>query len=151
MGETEIGLENSAFHSDELSTVERIALTGPDTITYDATLYDPKALRTPWHTLRHYARETEKHDHVNWYMCDANVWQSPDGNSQLLYPGETVTLVRHWYSQTHLESAGGYGDGGGVDAVIATGAKILGKPLADIGQYCLHQGKGQDSCLIAPQ
>jgi hypothetical protein len=35
-------------HSDQLHVVERYTRTGPDTITYEATLEDPKTYSRPW-------------------------------------------------------------------------------------------------------
>ena len=39
------------FHSDALRVVERFTRTGVDTITYEATLEDPKVFTRPW-TIR---------------------------------------------------------------------------------------------------
>lgn len=36
------------FHSDELHVVERFTRTGPDTLTYEATITDPKTFSKPW-------------------------------------------------------------------------------------------------------
>lgn len=36
------------YHSDELHTVERFTRTGPTTITYEATMTDPKVFSAPW-------------------------------------------------------------------------------------------------------
>ena len=39
------------FHSDALSVVERLTRTGPDVITYEATMQDPEVFSRPW-TIR---------------------------------------------------------------------------------------------------
>src|SRR5579871_4881342 len=36
------------FHSDQLHVVERFTRTGPDTLTYEATITDPKTFSKPW-------------------------------------------------------------------------------------------------------
>jgi hypothetical protein len=36
------------YHSDQLHTVERFTRTGPTTITYEATMTDPKVFSAPW-------------------------------------------------------------------------------------------------------
>jgi hypothetical protein len=36
------------YHSDELHVVERFTRTGPDTLTYEATVTDPKTFSKPW-------------------------------------------------------------------------------------------------------
>jgi hypothetical protein len=37
-----------AYHSDELHVVERYTRTSPDTLTYEATIEDPKVFTHPW-------------------------------------------------------------------------------------------------------
>jgi hypothetical protein len=39
------------YHSDQLHVVERYTRTGPDTLTYEATITDPKVFSKPW-TIR---------------------------------------------------------------------------------------------------
>ncbi|MBV9505434.1 MAG: hypothetical protein JO323_10575 [Acidobacteriia bacterium] len=39
------------YHSDELHVIERYTRTGPDTMTYEATIEDPKVFSRPW-TIR---------------------------------------------------------------------------------------------------
>jgi hypothetical protein len=36
------------YHSDQLHVVERYTRTGPDTLTYEATITDPKVFSKPW-------------------------------------------------------------------------------------------------------
>jgi hypothetical protein len=36
------------YHSDELHVVERFTRTGPDALTYEATITDPKTFSKPW-------------------------------------------------------------------------------------------------------
>ena len=49
------------FHSDALHVVERYTRTGPDTLTYEATIEDPKVFTRPW-TIRMplYRRQEQK-------------------------------------------------------------------------------------------
>ena len=123
---TRVGAEDTPDHSDELSAVERITMTDPNTITDDATLYDPLMLTKPWRGVHHYDRETSPHDHVNYYTCDQNVYQKPDGNTAVILPGDSVTLTRIFKDTTHIPDRGGaIGVGGGTDAIIETGTRIL--------------------------
>ena len=126
VGNNELGVRMPVL-SDEVSVIERIRMTDPSTITEDATIYDPVALRQPWHSsTMKILRETSPHDHVNMYACDPNVYQEPSGNTNLLVPGETVTITRHNVDPTQIQHAGALGGGGGIDAMIEYGAKILG-------------------------
>jgi len=47
------------MHSDELHVVERYTRTGPNTITYEATLEDPKTYTRPWTIKMPLHRNTE--------------------------------------------------------------------------------------------
>ena len=129
VGNNELGVAMPIL-SDEVSVIERIRMTDPKTITEDATIYDPVALSQPWHSTITMVRETSPHDHVNMYACDPNVYQAPDGSTNLIVPGETVTIIRHNYDPSEAQHAGGLGGGGGIDALIEYGAKILGDKTA---------------------
>jgi hypothetical protein len=64
-------LGNYAFeHSDKMRIVERMRLTGPDTLEIETTVHDPEALTKPWTAKRAYAR------HRDWtlaeYVCQQN-------------------------------------------------------------------------------
>ena len=48
------------FHSDALRVVERWTLAGPDTISYEATIEDPKVYSRPWKMALTYARNTQQ-------------------------------------------------------------------------------------------
>ena len=122
---TRVGAEDTPDHSDELSAIESIKMTDPDTLTHDATIYDPLMLTQPWHGVHHYKRETSANDHVNYYTCDHNVFQQADGNTNVLIPGQYVNVARTFKDTTQIQADGGLGGGGGIDAVITTGAKIL--------------------------
>jgi hypothetical protein len=103
--------------SDQASFIERIRMTGPDTIEDEATIYDPVALKTPWHTVIKFVRMSDPHNHVNMYSCDPNVYQTPEGATDIIIPGQTVTIEREYRDP---EDAG-YA----VDKVLEYGAKVL--------------------------
>ena len=103
--------------SDQASFVERIRITGPDTIEDEATIYDPIALREPWHTVVKFVRMTDPHNHVNMYACDPNVYQTPDGRTDLIIPGQTVTIEREYRNPENPTI--------GLDKVMEYGAKVL--------------------------
>jgi hypothetical protein len=103
--------------SAQASFVERWRMTGPDTIEVDATIYDPIALKAPWHSTFKFVRMTDPHNHVNMYACDPNVYQMANGTTDVIVPGQTVTIERE-YRDT--EDAG-YA----VDKVIEYGRKVL--------------------------
>ncbi len=83
-------------YSESTSTVERIRLIGPDMIQDDVTVWDPKGLEKPWHVVDQYKRVTSPHARIDMWSCDANnnVIRTPDGSSQYVLPGETVTVQR---------------------------------------------------------
>src|SRR2546428_787571 len=47
------------FHSDALHVTERYTLAGPDTLTYEATIEDPKVFTRPWKTTMPMQRQKE--------------------------------------------------------------------------------------------
>lgn len=104
--------------SDEASFIERIRMTGPDTIEDDATIYDPLALRQPWHSVIKIARQTTAHNHVNMYACDPNVYQKPDGATDIIIPGGSVTIKQDYRDPADIQETG-------LDKVIEYGAKVL--------------------------
>ena len=103
--------------SDQASFIERVRMTGPDTIEDDATIYDPIALRQPWHSVIKFVRQTEAHNHVNMYSCDPNVYQTPEGTTDIIIPGQSVTIQRDYRDPEDPEV--------GVEKVIEYGAKVL--------------------------
>lgn len=104
--------------SEEASVVERIRMTGPNTIVDDATIYDPLALREPWHGVQTYSRMTAPHNAMNMYSCDANVYQTPEGGTGILLPGDSVTITLHYQDLADEQNLG-------LDKIYAYGAKIL--------------------------
>jgi len=63
---------------------------------------------------------------VNYYTCDQNILQKPDGNTAVILPGESVTITRKFKDTTEIPTRGGaIGAGGGTDSIIETGAKML--------------------------
>ncbi len=104
--------------SQEVSTVERIRMTGPNTIVDDATIYDPLALRQPWHGVQTYGRMTQRHNVMNAFSCDVNIYQTPQGGTAFMLPGDSATVTLHYED---LNDEQNYG----LDRVYAYGAKIL--------------------------
>jgi hypothetical protein len=59
------------FHSEALHVVERYTRTGPDTITYEATIEDPKVFTKPWKISLPLYRHSEKNLQLLEYDCYA--------------------------------------------------------------------------------
>ena len=59
------------FHSDALHVVERYTPTGPDHMTYDVTIEDPKVFTRPWKMSMPLYRRQEKNVQVLEYECYA--------------------------------------------------------------------------------
>lgn len=57
------------FHSDKLHVVERYTKTSPDTMTYEATIDDPKVFSRPWTIRLQLWRHTEKNAQLYEYEC----------------------------------------------------------------------------------
>jgi len=57
------------YHSDELHVVERYTPTGPDTISYEATMQDPKVFSKPWKISLPLYRHIEKNAQLLEYKC----------------------------------------------------------------------------------
>lgn len=104
--------------SDEASFIERIKMSDPNTIEDDATIYDPLALKQPWHSVIRIVRQTTPHNHMNMYSCDPNVYQKPDGATDIIIPGDSVTIKRDYRDPTEVQEIG-------LDKVIEYGAKML--------------------------
>jgi hypothetical protein len=77
-------------HSDQVSTVERMRKTGPDTIEDIVDVYDPLALQAPWHVRHTYTRVTTPNLRINHWSCEENnnVVRTDNGTSTFLLPGE---------------------------------------------------------------
>jgi hypothetical protein len=58
-------------HSDALHVVERFTRTGPETITYEATIEDPKVLTKPFKISLPLMLHTEKNFQIMEYECYA--------------------------------------------------------------------------------
>jgi hypothetical protein len=56
------------FHSDALTVTERLTRTGPDVITYEATMNDPKVFARPW-TIRMPLYRLTDREQVLEYEC----------------------------------------------------------------------------------
>jgi len=59
------------FHSDALHVVERYTRTGPDHMTYEATIEDPKVFTRPWKISMPLYRRQEKNVQLLEYECYA--------------------------------------------------------------------------------
>ncbi len=59
------------YHSDQLHVVERYTRTGPDTLTYEATIEDPKVFTKPWKISMPLALHKEKNFRLLEYECYA--------------------------------------------------------------------------------
>ncbi len=57
------------YHSDELHVVERYTRTGPDTMSYEATITDPKVFSKPWKIGLPLYRHIEKNAQLLEYKC----------------------------------------------------------------------------------
>jgi hypothetical protein len=104
--------------SQEVSTVERIRMTDPNTIEDDATIYDPLALREPWHSVLRFARMTQRHNAMNSFSCDVNIYQTPEGGTAFILPGGSANITLHYKDLNDEQNDG-------LDRVYAYGAKIL--------------------------
>jgi hypothetical protein len=59
------------YHSDALHVVERYTRTGPETITYEATVEDPKVFTKPWKISMPLYLHKEKNFRLLEYECHA--------------------------------------------------------------------------------
>jgi hypothetical protein len=57
------------FHSDKLHVVERYTRTGPDVISYEATIDDPKTFSRPWKMSMPIYRRLEKNAQLMDFKC----------------------------------------------------------------------------------
>ena len=57
------------FHSDELHVVERYTLQGPDILSYEATIEDPKVFSKPWKIRMPLYRHVEKNARLMEFKC----------------------------------------------------------------------------------
>jgi len=57
------------FHSDQLHVIERIAATGPDHLSYEATIEDPQTFTRPWKIRLPIYRRLEKDAQLMEFNC----------------------------------------------------------------------------------
>ena len=57
------------FHSDALHVVERYTPLGPDTLSYEATIEDPKVFTRPWKMSMPLYRRLEKNAQLLEFKC----------------------------------------------------------------------------------
>jgi len=57
------------FHSDQLHVVERITATGPDHLSYEATIEDPQTFTRPWKITMPIYRRLEKNAQLLEFNC----------------------------------------------------------------------------------
>lgn len=81
-------------YSVQTSTVERIRMTGPNTIEDEVTVWDPKGLVKPWNVLFRYQRVTSPGARIDMWSCNQNnnVVRTATGSSQFVLKGETITV-----------------------------------------------------------
>jgi hypothetical protein len=68
------------YHSDALHVVERYTRTGPDTLTYEATIEDPKLFTRPWKISMPLSLRKEKNFRLLEYECYAYLEDAAKGN-----------------------------------------------------------------------
>jgi hypothetical protein len=66
------------FHSDALHVVERYTRTGPDVITYEVTIEDPKVFTRPWTMSMPVHRRQDKNLQILEYECYPDVYEERD-------------------------------------------------------------------------
>jgi len=66
------------FHSDALHVIERYTRTGPDTLTYEASIEDPKVLVRPWKMSMPLYRRQDKNMQLLEYECYAYAREATD-------------------------------------------------------------------------
>jgi hypothetical protein len=81
------------FHSDQLHIVERYTMTGPNTISYEARLEDPKTYRKPWTIRTVLSRDPNPHARIIEDECI----EGTDGRWHHVSPFDTKALLRHDY------------------------------------------------------
>ena len=59
------------YHSGKLHVVERYTRTGPDSMTYEATIEDPDTFTRPWKISVPLYRHTEPNFRLLEYECQA--------------------------------------------------------------------------------
>ncbi len=77
-------------YSDQASTVERMRKIGPDTIEDIVDVYDPPALKTPWHVRHTYVRVKTPNLRINHWSCEENnnTVRTQNGTTDFLLPGD---------------------------------------------------------------
>jgi hypothetical protein len=81
------------YHSDQLHVVGRYTMTGPDTMTYEATLADPGVYSRPW-TLR---VQLYRDKQPGARIIEDECLEGADGRWHHLSPFDPKALVRHDY------------------------------------------------------
>jgi hypothetical protein len=66
------------FHSASMNVIERYTRTGPNVITYEATITDPKTFSRPWTIRMPLYRHTEKNFQLLEYECYAYQEEAAD-------------------------------------------------------------------------
>jgi hypothetical protein len=81
------------FHSDQLHVVERYTMTGLNTITYEATLDDPKTFSRPWTVRTTLYRDIDPGARITEDEC----LEGADGRWHHVSPFDEKALLRHDY------------------------------------------------------
>lgn len=71
------------FHSADLHVVERYTRTGPDHMSYEATLEDPKVFTRPWTIRMPLYRRQERNMRILEYECYAYLLETEEGRSRV--------------------------------------------------------------------
>jgi hypothetical protein len=82
------------FHSEALHVVERYTMRDVNTITYEATIEDPKVFTGPWTISMPLYRQTEA-DRIFEYQCQAEAEEANgafEPEARTWYPGPTVPV-----------------------------------------------------------
>ena len=82
------------FHSDALHVVERYTLIGPDAISYEATIEDPKVFTRPWTITMPLYRRLEENARLLEFRCAEMVEETLYGHLR------KEQLVKRWEGQT---------------------------------------------------
>jgi hypothetical protein len=77
-------------YSFQISTIEQWRKLDSNTMEVKVTVYDPPALRKPWHAEFRYIRAADPNARVDYNSCEENnnVVRRPDGGATFVLPGE---------------------------------------------------------------
>ncbi len=116
---------NQPSISKQASVIETVRMTDPNTITDDATIYDPLALKTPWRGVHKFARIDSENARMDMWSCEENnnVVQTATGGSTFILPGESIMVKRSYRDPQNIQNQA-------LDRAIAYGAKLMAEDAA---------------------